>query len=193
MWARIAFRNHSDAAKWENLTNTPFRPFRLTRPNVFLRRQAVLFLTLGVLLMPLSAHASSGTLVGNVKFTSTILLPQGSNEPGVTIGADGTVVVDALAYFDGGPGTRIWKGSFGSGPSYQGPADASLGKAFGGADASADLGSTGTLHLTTLVFFLNPALSPTVLPNPIVTQTGISAITCPTLIHPKTSLTAPPS
>ena len=146
---------------------------------MFIRRQAVLFLTLGILLMPLSARASSGTLVGNLKFTNTILLPQASNEPGVTIGADGTIVVDALAYFDGGPGTRIWKGSFGSVPSYQGLADASIGKALGGADASADLGSTGTLHLTTLVFFLNPALSPTVLPNRIVTQTGISAITCP--------------
>jgi len=127
----------------------------------------------------MSAHASSGTLIGSITFTNTILGPPGSNEPGVTIGADGTIAVDALAYFDGGPGTRIWKGSFGSVPSYQGFADASIGKALGGADASADLGSTGTLHLTTLVFFLNPALSPTVLPNRIVTQTGISAITCP--------------
>ena len=87
---------------------------------MFIRRQAVLFLTLGILLMPLSARASSGTLIGNLKFTNTILLPQSSNEPGVTIGADGIIVVHALAYFDGGPGTRIWKGSFGSVPSYQG-------------------------------------------------------------------------
>ena len=143
------------------------------------RHSPILFLTLGILLFPMSAHASSNALNESLTFTNSVLTPSGSNEPGVTVGLDGTMLVDALAYFDGGPGTRIWKGPFGSEPSYQGLADTSIGKALGGADASADLGSTGTLHLTTLVFFLNPAFSSTVLPHRIVTQTGISAITCP--------------
>jgi BNR repeat-like domain len=75
--------------------------------------------------------------------------------------------------------TNIWKGSFGSTPAFQGPIDAAIKNGVGGGgDADIDLGSTGTLHATTLIFFFNPVLK--------IKQLGVSAITCP---HADTSNT----
>ncbi len=63
-------------------------------------------------------------------------------------------------------------GAFGSTPGFQGPIDAAIkNRVGGGGDADIDLGSTGTLHVTTLVFFFNPVSK--------IKQLGVSAITCP--------------
>src|SRR2546422_3700200 len=115
--------------------------------------------------------ASTGTSIGSFKFTNTPLLePNGDSEPAVSIGSDGTMVVSGLSWqlFQ----TNIWKGAFGSTPGFQGPIDAAIkNRVGGGGDADIDLGSTGTLHVTTLVFFFNPVSK--------IKQLGVSAITCP--------------
>jgi hypothetical protein len=104
-------------------------------------------------------------------FTNTPLLrPDGSSEPAIAIRADGTMALTALSWerFV----THLWKGPFGSTPAFQGEVDADIqSNAGGGEDADVDLGSTGTLHVTTLVAFFNPILR--------ITQLGVSAITCP--------------
>jgi hypothetical protein len=104
-----------------------------------------------------------------LSFTNTPLLrPDGSSEPAVTIGSDGTMVLSGLSWqlFQ----TNLWKGAFGSTPAFQGGIDTQVNNAIGGGDADVDLGSTGTLHTTTLMFFFNPATK--------LTQLGVSAITC---------------
>jgi hypothetical protein len=72
-------------------------------------------------------------------------------------------------------GTNLWTGLFGATPTFQGIIDAALqqpGKTeFGGEDADVDFGSTGTLHMTTLIFLGNPTLRGR-------GQLGVSAITC---------------
>jgi hypothetical protein len=118
-----------------------------------------------------SASAAGGPRSsGALTFKNTPLLrPDGGSEPAITIGADGTMVVSGLSWqlFQ----TNIWKGPFGSTPTFQGGIDTQIGPAIGGGDADVDIGSTGTLHATTLMFFFNPAAQ--------LTQLGVSAITCP--------------
>lgn len=124
------------------------------------------------------AHtASAKPPSGGLTFTNTPLLrPDGSSEPAITIGGDSTMVVSGLSWqlFQ----TNIWKGTFGATPTFQGGIDAQIGPAVGGGDADVDIGSTGTLHATTLMFFFNPATH--------LKQLGVSAITCP---HADTSNT----
>jgi len=72
-------------------------------------------------------------------------------------------------------GTQLWTGDFGSTPNLQGPIDSALTKAgyavvFGGGDADVDLGSTGTLHATTLVIPVNKPFR--------AAQISVAAITC---------------
>src|SRR2546422_1011373 len=71
-------------------------------------------------------------------------------------------------------GTSLWTGPFGATPTFQGIIDAALQQPgrveFGGEDADVDFGSTGTLHLTTLIFLGNPTI--------LTGQLGVSAITC---------------
>jgi hypothetical protein len=123
------------------------------------------------------ASPSSGpefaTSTGSLTFTNTPLLrPDGSSEPAISIAGNGTMAVTAL---DFGGGTDLWTGPFGSTPAFRGVVDAALrqpGKVvFGGGDADVDFGSTGTLHLTTLVFPVNPTFR--------AFQVGVSAIACP--------------
>ena len=123
------------------------------------------------------AAPSSGpefaTSAGSLTFTNTPLLrPDGSSEPAISIAGNGTMAVTAL---DFGGGTDLWTGAFGSTPTFQGVVDAALqqpGKVvFGGGDADADFGSTGTLHMTTIIFPVNPTFR--------AFQVGVSAITCP--------------
>src|SRR5258706_1358273 len=63
-------------------------------------------------------------------FSSTplVLLPDGSSEPEISIGSDGTMAIVALQWlFD--PtlfGTRLWTGPFGSAPTAQGVVDGML-------------------------------------------------------------------
>jgi hypothetical protein len=121
----------------------------------------------GVHVVPVVASTSPGAL----SFSNTpLLLPNGDSEPAVSVLSSGTLVVSALSWqlFQ----TNIWKGTFGSTPVFQGPIDAAIANRIGGGgDADIDLGSTGALHATTLVFFFNPQTR--------IDQLGVSAITCP--------------
>ncbi len=111
-------------------------------------------------------------------FTLTPLtLSDGSSEPEISIGQDGTMAMVSLQWlFDPSSfGTHLWTGPFGSPPTHQGIVDATLqhpGKTiFGAGDADVDIGSTGRLHISTLIFLGNPTFTNF--------QLGVSAITCP--------------
>ena len=111
-------------------------------------------------------------------FTITpLILPNGTSEPEISIGLDGTMGMVSLQWlFDPSNfGTDLWTGPFGSTPTFQGVIDAALqhpGKSvFGAGDADVDIGSSGKLHATTLIFLLNPTFNNA--------QLGVSAITCP--------------
>ena len=110
-------------------------------------------------------------------FTLTPLsLTDGSSEPEIAIGADGTTAMVSLQWlFDPTSfGTAFWTGVFGVPPTLQGVVDNTLqhpGKAvFGAGDADVDFGSTGKVHITTLIFLLKPIKG---------AQIGVSAISCP--------------
>lgn len=120
---------------------------------------------------PLSTGASSEVRTAGISFTNTALLrPDGSSEPAISVGADGTMAVSALSWQNFF--THAWKGPFGSTPAFQGEIDADLGtRVGGGGDADIEIGSTGALHATTLIFFFNPVSQ--------ITQLGVSAIACP--------------
>ena len=111
-------------------------------------------------------------------FTITpLLLPNGTSEPEISIGLDGTMGMVSLQWlFDPSNfGTDLWTGPFGATPTFQGVIDGALqhpGKSvFGAGDADVDIGSSGRLHATTLIFLLNPPANKA--------QLGVSAITCP--------------
>jgi hypothetical protein len=110
-------------------------------------------------------------------FTLTpLLLTDGSSEPEISIGGDGTMAMVSLQWLfnPASYGTALWTGIFGTAPTLQGIVDNKLqhpGKAvFGAGDADVDVGSTGRVHITTLIFLLNPING---------AQLGVSAITCP--------------
>jgi hypothetical protein len=128
---------------------------------------------LGVILLA-ALVAYSSTLSGNLTFTNTPLFrPDGNSEPEISIAANGTMGIVGLSWLNFG--TNLWTGPFGSTPTFQGVIDAALqhpGKRiFGGGDADVDMGSTGTLHASTLIFLVNPTFH--------AAQIGVSAITCP--------------
>jgi hypothetical protein len=109
-----------------------------------------------------------------VSFTNTPLVTaDGNSEPAIAIGPSNTMAITGLSWtlFN----TNLWTGPFGSTPTFRGVVDAGLQqtgrRVFGGGDADVDLGSTGTLHATTLIFIVNKAFS--------AFQLGVSAITCP--------------
>jgi hypothetical protein len=118
------------------------------------------------------------TSIGSVTFTNTLLSrPDGNSEPEISIAANGTMGMVGLSLGlapDMQFGTSLWTGPFGATPTFQGIIDAALQQPgrteFGGEDADVDFGSTGTLHMTTLIFLGNPKL--------IRGQLGVSAITC---------------
>ena len=120
---------------------------------------------------------SAGTLTGGLTFSNTPLLrPEGDSEPAISIAADGTMAITGLQWlFDPNFfGTHLWSGPFGSTPTFRGLIDASLQKrgkqVFGSGDADVDLGSSGKLHATSLIFLINPTF--------INAKLGVSAITC---------------
>jgi hypothetical protein len=118
--------------------------------------------------------ANPSTSSGNLTFTNKPLLrPDGNSEPEISIAANGTMGIVGLSWL--GFGTDLWTGPFGSTPTFQGVIDAALqhpGKRiFGGGDADLDMGTTGTLHASTLIFLVNPTFH--------AAQIGVSAITCP--------------
>jgi hypothetical protein len=121
--------------------------------------------------------AFSATTSGSLTFSNTQLLrPDGNSEPEISIAGDGTMGIVGLGWLISG--TSLWTGPFGSTPTFQGVIDAALqhtGKRiFGGGDADVDMGSTGTLHASTLIFLVNPTFH--------AAQIGVSAITCPNAV-----------
>ena len=125
---------------------------------------------------PLVREAVAGP-VPSFSSTPLVLLPDGSSEPEISIGSDGTMAMVSLQWlFD--PtlfGTRLWTGPFGSAPTEQGVVDGMLqhpGKSiFGAEDADVDIGSTNRLHITTLIALVNPTFKKA--------QIGVSAFSCP--------------
>src|SRR5438093_1244778 len=114
--------------------------------HVLRRLGLIASLAAAALVLTASAAGSSPT------FTITPLLrPDGSLENAISIGASGLMALTALS---GEPvATDTWLGQFGTTPSFVGQFDANLGsRVGGGGDADVDLGSTGTLHLTSLIF-----------------------------------------
>ena len=105
-----------------------------------------------------------------------LLLPDGSSEPEIRVGPDGTTAMVSLQWlFDPASfGTAFWTGIFGSPPTLDGIVDNTLqhpGKTvFGAGDADVDIGSNGRVHVTTLIFLQKPIKG---------AQLGVSAITCP--------------
>jgi hypothetical protein len=121
-----------------------------------------------------SADQLDGTVNGAVSFSNTALLrDDGDSEPAISIHPNGTMAMTALSWLTFG--TNLWSGPFGSTPTFRGVVDSALqlpGRrlVFGGGDADLDLGSTGTLHATTLIFLTPPTVASFTL--------GVSAITC---------------
>jgi hypothetical protein len=122
--------------------------------------------------------ALAATSPGTLTFTNTPLLrPEGESEPAISIASDGTMAITGLQWLFNPSffGTHLWTGPFGSTPSFRGLIDADLQKpgrsVLGSGDADVDLGSTGTLHATSLIFLVNPPFNNA--------QVGVSAITCP--------------
>ena len=131
-----------------------------------------------LLIFALAIPAFAGTISGNLTFSNTPLLrPEGESEPAIAISANGTMAVTGLQWlFDPNFfGTHLYVGPFGSTPAFEGLLDSELfhpGKiVFGSGDADLDIGSTGTLHATSLMFFFNPTFRRA--------QLGVSAVTCP--------------
>jgi hypothetical protein len=137
-------------------------------------RLLVFALVAGALLFATTAGAS-----GAASFSTTVLsAPNGDSEPAISIGSDGTMAITGLPWVRASVAdfaTRLWTGSFGSTPTLQGGIDSGLVKpgstVVGALDADVDIGSTGRLHASTLLGFVNPPFTSATL--------GVSAITCP--------------
>jgi hypothetical protein len=125
------------------------------------------------------ALTSTAGASGSPAFSITRLnTPNGDSEPAISIGADGTTAITGLPWLRSSAAdfaTRLWTGPFGSMPTLQGGIDTGLVKpgstVVGALDADVDIGSTGRLHATTLLGFVNPPFTSATL--------GVSAITCP--------------
>jgi hypothetical protein len=99
-----------------------------------------------------------------------LLRPDGSSENAISISRSGQMALTSLSWTEFG--TNTWLGQFGSQPGFVGQFDANLAPGIGGGgDADVDLGSTGTLHLTSLIFFFNPVTK--------IRQLGVSSVACP--------------
>lgn len=146
-----------------------------TRLRIWLGTVALIGLAAAIVVL---ATARSATASPSITFSNTpLLLTDGSSEPEISIGGNGTMGIVSLQWlFDPSEfGTQLWTGPFGSTPTLQGVVDGALqhpGKTiFGAGDADVDIGSTGRLHITTLIFLENPTGNKA--------QLGVSAITCP--------------
>ena len=119
-----------------------------------------------IVIAAMVTSVSAATTPGSLTFSNTPLtVPEGESEPAISVGSSGTLAITGLQWlFDPNFfGTHLWTGPFGSTPTFRGLIDANLqkpGKAiFGSGDADVDLGSTGTLHATTLIFLVNPTFN----------------------------------
>jgi len=126
-------------------------------------------IALSLLVSSVSA-AKPGSTTSTVSFSSSALaLDSGSSEPAVTIGPDGTAVLTSLSWITFG--MNVWKTTFGGSPAFQGiPDNGIVSGQLGGEDADVDIGSTGTLHFTSLIALFNPSFN--------AARFGVSAITC---------------
>src|SRR2546428_1959860 len=122
-----------------------------------------------LLVSSVSAGSPGGT-TSTITFSNrALLLNSGSSEPAVTIGPDGTTVFTSLSWITFG--TNVWKTAFGGSPAFQGiPDNGIVSRQLGGEDADVDIGSTGTLHFTSLVALVNPPFT--------AARLGVSAVTC---------------
>jgi hypothetical protein len=122
-----------------------------------------------------AVSAVAATTPGNLTFSNTpLLLPIGSSEPEIAFNGHSMAITSLGWLFPFG--SQLWTGNFGSTPSLQGAIDSALTKAgfavvFGGGDADVDLGSTGTLHATTLVIPVNKPFRSALI--------SVAAVTCP--------------
>ena len=140
-----------------------------------------------LLIVVLAVPALAGTIPGSLTFSNTALVrPEGESEPAIAIAADGTMAITGLQWLFNPSffGTHLYVGPFGTTPSFEGLLDSGLrqpGKiVFGSGDADLDIGSTNTLHTTTLMIFINPPFR--------TAQIGVSAITCPNVTSASFSL-----
>ena len=130
------------------------------------------------------AVALAATAPGSLTFSNTLLLQKnGSSENEIAINSGGFMAMSSLGWLS--PfGSDLWSGDFGATPTFQGVMDASLqvpGKVtLGGGDADVDLGSTGTLHATTLVIPITKPFT--------AAQISVSAITCRNATSPGFSI-----
>jgi hypothetical protein len=141
-------------------------------------RNIVLISLVLALLLIFTNSVLAATSPGALSFSNTPLMrAEGESEPAISVSANGTLAVTGLQWlFDPNAyGTHLWTGPFGSTPTFRGLLDSDLQKPgktiFGSGDADVDLGSTGTLHATSLVILVNSGF------NNI--QLGVSAIACP--------------
>lgn len=142
-----------------------------------MRRNLFILVALAVLAAS-ATSALAATTIGSLTFSNTALLrPEGVSEPEIAISSNGTMGIVGLQWLfvPGFFGTHLWTGPFGSTPTFQGLIDAGLqqpGKfVFGSEDTDVDMGSTGTLHATTLLALVNAGSK--------TAQIGVSAVRCP--------------
>ena len=155
------------------------------RKRLFAFQVAIVFIVITAMVTSVSA----ATTLGSLSFSNTPLtVPEGESEPAISIAGNGTMAVTGLQWlFDPNSyGTHLWTGPFGSTPTFRGLLDADLQKTgkfvFGSGDADVDLGSTGTLHATSLIILINAGFK--------TAQLGVSAITCPNGTSPSFSLSS---
>src|SRR5437588_11391135 len=128
------------------------------------------------LLLAVKVPARTGAAPKSAFSITPLLLPNGTSEPEISIGLDGTMGMVSLQWLidPSNFGTDLWTGPFGSTPTFQAVIDAALqhpGKTvFGAGDADVDLGAIGRLHVTTLVFLINKPFHSA--------KVGVSAVTC---------------
>jgi hypothetical protein len=151
---------------------------RLLRYRYYSGGLAVLLAAFAALMAGSAAgRAVAATTPAALNFSSTPLLqPVGESEPEISVGPTGTMgIVGLQALFQLPLGTHLWTGPFGSTPTFRGLVDANLQQpsklVLGSEDADVDMGSTGTMHITTLIALVNPAFNRA--------QFGVTAITCP--------------
>jgi hypothetical protein len=136
-------------------------------------------------LQPAAAAGTSATSAfTNTPLIATLQLPgvttsphvnsTGNSEPAITFGRDGTMAVDGLAWLPFQ--VNVWKGSFGTAPSYFGGMDTSLNNVgagrstLGDEDADVEITSAGTLLLADLDLIVNRHGS---------SQLGVNVTRCP--------------
>jgi len=139
---------------------------------------------IAIVVIAMSAVAAPAQ--GDPSFSNTpLVLANGSSEPEIAFKGDFMAITSLGWLFPFG--TQLWTGNFGSTPTLQGAIDSALTKAgfaivFGGGDADVDVGSTGTLHASTLVIPVNKPFRAALI--------SVAAITCPGATSPGFSVSS---